>query len=61
MEVLGKVEGVSHRTDGGGVLLEKQLEGGVLEQGSVGSTGPVLKVSSTTPAEKSLSRDACAS
>ncbi len=34
LEVLGKVEGVAHRADGGGVLLQEQLEGGVLKQGS---------------------------
>ena len=30
LEVFGQVEGVAHGADGGGVLLEKQLEGGVL-------------------------------
>ena len=30
LEVLGQIEGVADRAYGGGVLLEKQLEGGVL-------------------------------
>ena len=32
LQVLGQVEGLSHGGDGGSVLLEQQLEGGVLEE-----------------------------
>ena len=39
MKVLGQVEGVADRADGGGVLLEEELEGGVLEQGATGVSG----------------------
>ena len=39
LEVLGQVEGVAHGADGGGVLLEEQLEGGVLKQGATGVAG----------------------
>ena len=35
----GQVEGVAHGADGGGVLLEEQLEGGVLKQGATGVAG----------------------
>ena len=33
LQVGGQVEGVADRADGGGVLLEEELEGGVLEEG----------------------------
>ena len=39
LELLGQVEGAADGADGGGVLLEEELEGGVLEEGAPGVAG----------------------